>query len=191
MVSVEYVAAISSIVSSAVVVVGAFAAVRQLRHLRASNEVTALQSIIDRFERPDVMESIRFIRGDLPDKMRDPAFVEALAHNPIAGDARAIIPALNFWEGVGSFVLSGAISEESVMLGFSWSVVDTWGAGAPAIIILRRTQDPLIAENFEHLAAFATHWLERRHRTRSKLLRMPPVIPPPPAPPACDSSEIG
>jgi len=185
-VSVEYVAAISSIVSSAVVVVGAFAAVRQLRHLRASNEVTALQSIIDRFERPDVMESIRFIRGELADKMYDPAFVEALAHNPIAGDARAIIPALNFWEGVGSFVLSGAISEESVMLGFSWSVVRTWEAVSPAMVILRRTQDPLISENFEHLAAFATRWLERRHRTRSKrLLRMPPLATPArPEPPA-------
>lgn len=179
--SVEFVAAISSIVSSAVVVVGAFAAVRQLRHLRASNEVTALQSIIDRFERPDVMESIRFIRGELADRMRDPAFVEALAHNPIAGDARAIIPALNFWEGVGSFVLSGAISEESVMLGFSWSVVRTWEAVSPAMVILRRTQDPLISENFEHLAAFATRWLDKRHRKAPKrLLHMPPPAPPEP-----------
>lgn len=181
MVSVEFVAAISSIVSSAVVVVGAVAAVRQLRHLRASNEVSALADIVNRYERPDVRESFFFVRSELPNKMRDPAFLEALERNPIAGEARAIIPLLNYWESVGGFVLSGAISEESIMLGFSWALVDTWYAVAPAIEILRRTQDPLVGENFEHLAAFATRWLAKRHRTRSKrLLRMPPQASPEP-----------
>jgi hypothetical protein len=177
-VSVEFIAAVGSIISSAVVVVGAFAAVRQLRHLRASNEVSALQNIVNRFQRPEVMESMRFVGAELEDKMRDPVFVEALASNPISGEARAIIPVLNYWESVAGFVLSGAIAEESIMAGFSWAAVDTWRAAAPAIVILRRSQDSTICENFEHLAALAKRWLERRHRTKSKLLRMP--LPPSP-----------
>jgi hypothetical protein len=177
--SVESLAAIGTIVSCVVVVVGAFAAVRQLRHLRASNEASMLQNMIVRWEHPDVRDSMRFVREELPNKMRDPAFVEALWQDRIAGEARAIIPALNYWESVGSFVLSGAISEESVMLGYAWLAVDTWNAAAPAIAVRRCISDPLMFENFEHLAAYATRYLDKRHRTRSKrLLRMPPTAAP-------------
>lgn len=171
--SVESLAAISSIVTSIVVVVSAFAAVRQLRHLRASNEVVALQNIINRYERQEIIESTYFIRAELADKLRDPAFLEGLG-SPISGEARAMMPALNYWESVGSLVLSGAISAESIMQGFSWPALVTWRSAAPAIAILRRTQDPSVCENFEHLAAFAMRWLDRHHRTKSRLLRMPP-----------------
>lgn len=62
MVSVEFLAAISTIVSCVIVVVGAFAALRQLRHLRASNEAPALQNMVIRWEHPDVRDSMRFVR---------------------------------------------------------------------------------------------------------------------------------
>jgi hypothetical protein len=64
-VSVEFLAAISTIVSCVVVVIGAFAALRQLRHLRASNEVAAMENIFNRYESPAVMESILFANRDL------------------------------------------------------------------------------------------------------------------------------
>jgi len=177
-VSVEYLAAISTIVSCVIVVVGAFAALRQLRHLRASNEASALQNMIVRWEHPDVRDSMRFVREELPNKLRDPAFIEALWQSPIAPEVRVIIPALNYWESVGSFVLTGGISEKSVMLGYAWLAVDTWSAAAPAIAVLRQTRSPLLYENFEHLAAYATRWLEQRPRTKAKLLRMPPTATP-------------
>ncbi len=190
MVSVESLAAISTIVSCVIVVVGAFAALRQLRHLRASNEASALQNMIIRWEHPDVRDSMRFVREELPNKMRDPAFIEALWQTPIPPEVRVIITALNYWESVATFVLTGALSEESVMLGYSWLAVDTWSAAAPAIAVLRGTRDPLLYENFEHLAAYATRHLDKRHRTRSKrLLRMPSLAKPErPVPPACSES---
>jgi len=121
--------------------------------------------------------------------MRDPAFIEALWQSSMAPEVRVIIPALNYWESVGSFVLTGGISEKSVMVGYAFLAVDTWSAAAPAIAVLRRTRDPLLYENFEHLAAYATRWLDKRHRTKTKLLRMPPAVTPErPEPPACSES---
>ena len=170
----ETIGALGSIISSTVIVVSAVAAVRQLRHLRASNEVTALQGIMESSLLPDVTESLRFIQRELPEKLRDPAFVAKLAENPTAGEARAVLAGFNFWERVGTFVILGAVSERSIMLLYSWPIVNTWAQAAPALAIVRRTQGPTAGENFEHLAVLATRWLEKRHpREARRLLRMP------------------
>jgi hypothetical protein len=173
-VTAETIGALGSIISSTVIVVGAAAAVRQLRHLRASNEVTALQAIMESSDRADVTESLRFIQRELPEKLRDPAFVAQLAESPIAGEARAILPGVNFWERVGTFVILGAVSERSIMLLYYGPIVNTWAHAAPAFAILRRTQGPTAGENFEHLAVLATRWLEKQHpREARRLRRMP------------------
>jgi hypothetical protein len=193
-VGVEYVAAIATILSSIVVIVGAFAAVRQLRHLRASNEVAVLQNVLNRYESSDVMESHRFITGELAERMDDPAFIAALSGSGLSGDARKLNPALDFWESVGAFVRAGAISQESIMYGFSYLAVSYWRLAAPAIDVLRRAQDPSVCEHFEHVAALSTRWLEAPRSERQKgLLRMPAdaaeIRPARTAPPASPESR--
>ena len=173
----EAIGAAGSIISSVVVVVGAVAALRQLRHLRASNEVHAMQAIIESANRPAVVESLRFIQRELAERLRNDAFRTQLAENPIAGDARAVLPGLNFWEDVGTYVLIGAVSERSIMLLYSWPIVNTWASAAAAFAVVRATQGPTVGENFEHLAAIATRWNEvEQPRLSRKLRHMPPVV---------------
>jgi hypothetical protein len=176
----ESLTAIGSLFSSLVVVVGALAAVRQLRHLRASNEVAALQAIMEQVERPEVEASLQFIQQDLVGKLHDPQFAADLAANPVAGEARRLLHGLNMWESVGMFVLLGSVSKRAIMLEYAWPIVNTWRAAAPAIAVIRRAQGETCGEMFEHLAVLATRWLETGHAAEArKLLRMPAAEPPP------------
>jgi len=179
----ELIGAIGSIVSSIVVVVGVIVAIRQLRHLRASNEVAALNGLIERFEKPEVRASLRFIQTSLQERLRDEAFVAALGAHPIGEEARVILPGLYFWEALGAYVRMGAISERSVMRLWSQQVIDGWHHSADAIAAIRATQGAEILNSFEHLAARSTRWLAvDGPRDRSKLERMRPPAAPKSAP---------
>jgi hypothetical protein len=166
---------IGSIVSSIVVVVGVLVAIRQLRHLRASNEVAALNGLIERYDRPEVRASLRFIQTSLEERMRDETFVAALGSNPIGEEARVILPGFYFYESVGAYVRMGAISERAVMMLWSQQIADIWRFSADAIAAIRAAQGPEIMDSFEHMAARSTRWLAvDGPREQSKLERMPP-----------------
>ena len=54
-----------------VIAVTAVTATIQLHHLRASNQLVALTTVMGDWQRPQLQEWLRFVRWDLVDKLKD------------------------------------------------------------------------------------------------------------------------
>ncbi|HEV2909756.1 MAG TPA: hypothetical protein VGX02_10825, partial [Candidatus Eremiobacteraceae bacterium] len=74
--SLELLSAIAAIGTFVVIAATAVAAIVQLRHLRSSNQISAITGIQETIESPEFEAARRFIHSDLPLLMKEPRFAE-------------------------------------------------------------------------------------------------------------------
>jgi hypothetical protein len=74
----DAVAAIGSIASAGVVLVGGAIALYQLRETRRAAQFDATQRMVDRLFERDFNRALRFVINDLPDRLRDPEYANEL-----------------------------------------------------------------------------------------------------------------
>ena len=70
----EWIAAIASVATFAVIAVGTVLALVQLRHLRNSNQIAVFTELRHKMESIEFQHALRFIRYQVPEKLNDPAF---------------------------------------------------------------------------------------------------------------------
>ena len=133
------------------------AALVQLRHLRKSNELQGLMTVLTLNYETAVQDAFRFLTHDFPSKMKDPSFRQQLdTDGPVDRLVHKELEICDYFERIGSFVKNGLISENLYM---DCSVPELfWGALEPAIAIMRRKRGPTVYENFEYLAIRSRHW---------------------------------
>jgi hypothetical protein len=78
--SLEFVNTFATLGTFVVIAATAIAAIVQLRHMRGSNQITALNELRETMETPDFQAASHFVVTELPAKLRDPAFRYELAH---------------------------------------------------------------------------------------------------------------
>jgi hypothetical protein len=160
-IDVGLVGAISSAVSTGVLIVGGGVALRQLRSARHSNELSTLTKFAELWESETLREARRFMRDDLPERMDDPSFIGEL-RRPGSGVRWAIVlPLLNFYEDMATYVYAGALTEKTVMLIYGGTIWSTWTRMRAAIAVVRDTNGDDVANMFEDLAMRAAAWRER------------------------------
>jgi hypothetical protein len=148
---------VGSLGTFVVITATAIAAFIQLRHIRRSNQLPGLLSVLELFQQPHVHQLIDFVRQDLPVKMQDPAFRAGLEKIPIDRREHPELHLCEMYEEIGSYIRSQLIDEELFLRGHWYNVGLYWGLLAPAIAIARRNR-PYIFENFEYLAARTQRW---------------------------------
>jgi hypothetical protein len=144
-----------------VVGAAAVAAIIQLRHLRASNQLNALLGIMSQWNLPPVQAALSELRA-LPEKMNEPTYVQAL-RTPGSLD-RAHFPeflALDLWEQIGTYSKYGLIDENILLDIVSAQVANAWRLAEPAIAVVRARTGQSAFENFEYLAVRADLWGRR------------------------------
>jgi hypothetical protein len=135
-----------------VVAATAIAALRQIRQLRAQNTLAGLLKVLDDWRDPEFQAAWRFVRVELPDKLRDPAFVEDLDNPPIDRVKHRELVLCDWYEQVGSY-MKHRLLDETIMLDVSSSSCNTaWHAVEPVITRLRSTRSNSLYENFEYMA---------------------------------------
>jgi hypothetical protein len=149
--------------SATLIVVGAasIAAIVQLRHLRASNQLNAMLEIMNQWNQPAVQAALAEVQR-IPEKMNDPAYVRAL-ETPALLD-RAHYPellALDLWEQVGTCVKRGLVDERMLLDITSGQIENSWKFAESAIALIREKAGLSGFENFEYLAVRATFWTRR------------------------------
>lgn len=155
-------------------VVGAasVAAIVQLRHLRASNQLNALLEIMNQWNLPAVQAALADVRA-IPAKMHDPAYVEALkAPRSVDRASHPEFLALDMWEQIGTFCKYGLVDERILVDIISSQVRKAWECAEPAISVVRQRAGPAALENFEYLAVRAKLW-ERRYPGGTYPSRLP------------------
>jgi hypothetical protein len=145
----------NALVSTATLLVvagAAFAALRQIRQLRAQTTLAGLLKVLDDWRDPEFQRVMSYVRNELPQKVQDPAFLEELDHalDPVKHPEIAIC---SWYEQIGSYMKHGLLDERIMMDVASSSSNTMWHALQPVVERMRRTRGDALYENFEYMAA--------------------------------------
>lgn len=147
-----------------VIAATAIAAILQLRHVRSSNQIAALNELRETTETPEFMEASHFVQGGLSAKLQDPAFRYQITMRSLRTDeTRALIAKANlignFFESMGTLVKTGLVDKELALQIWDGVAVQAWEHLAPYLAILRRSSGDVLWEKFEYLTVLAQDWI--------------------------------
>ncbi|GAC1420948.1 MAG: hypothetical protein NVSMB64_29850 [Candidatus Velthaea sp.] len=155
----EWLTAYTSLATLLVVALTAFAALRQIRHLRSGNQVAAVLPLLDQWE--SLRDSMRYIRTDLAHDLEDPEIRMRLSALPRSGPATQALAGVNFYESVGALVVPGTLDLELVLRYFDLPS-DVWEKASRCIAIVRRSGGKEVLEHFEALVQLERKFIAKR-----------------------------
>ena len=156
----EALTAISTLATFLVIGATAAAALVQLHHLRAANQLNALLTVLKFPYEPIQREARKFLTDELPDRLREAHFRKQLEVGEINRDTHKELIVCDYYERIGSFIKNGLLAADLYLDQSSPEL--TWRALEPAISIARRKRGATVYENFEYLIALSREW-DRRH----------------------------
>jgi hypothetical protein len=162
--SLELVNTLAAIGTFLVIAATAITAIAELRHVRSSNQIAALDELRDSSETPHFRNAQRFVVNGLAKALEDPAFRYQLLHRDARTDqVQASIDKMhvvgNFYETMGLFLKTNLIDRDILLEIWCSNAVRDWSLLAPAAAIWRRVMGGGVWENFEYLAVMSQEWL--------------------------------
>ncbi|MBV8170300.1 MAG: hypothetical protein JO219_00020 [Candidatus Eremiobacteraeota bacterium] len=158
--SLELWSTVASVGTFVVIAATAIAAVIQLRHMRASNQITILNDLRKATEDEQFREAIEFIYT-LPSRVQSSEFRAKLQGVRLPRDVYPIGLVGRLYETLGSYVNRGMLDADLVCDLWAPVVFGHWEDMADAIVVMRRTRGPELFENFEYLACISKRYLDR------------------------------
>jgi hypothetical protein len=158
----EYITAISALGTFFVIAVSAAAGVRQLQHIRASNQLAGIMRYTEWWESPHIQDAIKYIRDDLPGRLRDPAYRSELLNPVVSRAGHPELVVCDWAEQAGSYVKYGLLDEAQFLDLGSAFVRTMWERLEPVVAMRRIAAGPAMFENFEYLAARAQQFTAKR-----------------------------
>lgn len=98
-----------------VIAATAAAAVVQLRHLRSSNQLSALVTILEDWQKSEMQGWVQFVRHELPKRFEDPGYLNSLDQLGIDRTAHPWLHVSDYYEQLGSYVKYGLIDRTALM----------------------------------------------------------------------------
>lgn len=141
-----------------VIAATAIAAVVQLRHLRAQNQLTGLLTVLARVEDPQFNEWVDGAREMVRSRVPDPAYRRAILDGTAERRNNPWLNLANSYDWVGSLVKHNLIPEESLLDVYSSRVIGAWEIVESIVPLVRRRGGPAVWENFEYLVVQARKW---------------------------------
>jgi hypothetical protein len=160
-VSAEWVTAIATAGTFAVIAASAIAALMQLRHMRTGNQIAAYNECRETMDSPEVRTALQFIRSQLPERLRDPAVIDEIVGAGFAEEYGGIRMVANLFESMGLFVRTGMMDERIACELWSGVVLTTWETLRPITAALRNRFDRGTWVNFEYMAVLSKRYNER------------------------------
>lgn len=155
----EWLTAVGTLGTFVVIAASAGAALVQLRHMRASNQLSAITELFEVFESPAFQDARRFVNHEFPQLMQDPQNRKDVLGTPIPKQFESARMILGFFENVGTLVKRGIIDSELLLDLWSPIIIGSWNRLSSYIVSSRTSRDnPALYENFEYLTALAERW---------------------------------
>jgi hypothetical protein len=160
-----------------VIAATAIAAVVQLRHMRASNQLEGLLSVLARVEDSNFNRWVTEAQRQLPGMMADPAYRQSVLDGTYDRNV-AWLNLANSYDWVGSLVKNKLIPEEAFLDVYSYRIQNAWRIIEPMAALVRPVA-PGVWENFEYLCVKAQDW-DKYHKNGNyprhvRHLSIPPV----------------
>jgi uncharacterized protein DUF4760 len=150
----------------------AIAAVVQLRHLRASNQLQGLLTVLARVEDARFNEWTDGAQRMIAERVPDPNYRRSIVDGTVERENNQWLNLGNSYEWVGSLIRQGLIDENAFMDVYSARVLAAWWLLEEVTALRRRGGDPTLWENFEYLFVRAQLW-EQRHASGTYPKNMP------------------
>lgn len=173
----EEISAWAAVGTLVVIGTSALAALVQLHHLRASNQLQALLTLERDFRAPELQHALRYAQETLPQALEDPHYrfeLERRGFVDVAAHPELLL--CNWFNEIGALLKHRVVTEDTFMDMFARLITYYWKALSPAIAVMRRSRGDYQYHDFEYLAARAQLWLKRnpaglfpRGITREKL----------------------
>jgi hypothetical protein len=141
-----------------VIAATAIAAVVQLRHLRAQNQLTGLLTVLARVEDPQFNEWVDGAREIMKSRLPDSAYRRSILDGTYERKNNAWLNLANSYDWVGSLVKHKLIPEESLLDVYAGRVEHAWSIIEGVVPLVRARRGPTVWENFEYLVVRAREW---------------------------------
>jgi len=141
-----------------VIAATAVAAVVQLRHLRAQNQLTGLLTVLARVEDPQFNEWVDAAREMIKSRMPDPAYRRAILDGTYERRNNAWLNLANSYDWVGSLVKHRLIPEETLLDVYANRIIQAWNIVESIVPLVRKRSGPGAWENFEYLVVKAREY---------------------------------
>lgn len=165
--SLEVVNTLGTLLTVGIVAATAIAAMVQLRHLRASNQINAMLSIGSQIDAKEFQDAMKLVQRKLDATLEDPAyreFVRAIfCRTPVPAvpeeygelsDAVRLVG--NTYEELAILVKNGIVDRDIFLDRYSWLIIQYWQRLVRALSWARAvTNEPRLWENFEYLTVLA------------------------------------
>lgn len=166
----EAINSLAPILTAVIIAATAAAAFVQLRHMRASNHISAMWSVHEMFSSKPYRDALRFMTNHLGGLMDDPAFRNFVINRTLrrpepgapeqfvaASDAVTLIG--NTYETLGNMIILGLIDRHNFLRNYAWIIVALWVSMEPYIKLIRTAeQGDGLYEDFEYLTVCAREW---------------------------------
>lgn len=175
--SLELLSTVGTLLTVLIVGATAIAALVQLRHLRAGNQINAILTIGDKFLDPRYQEARALVVTGLTALLDDPRFREYIVlralRKPMIGiseDQLSMLQAVNrvgnTFEEVGNLAKNDVIDERLFLDQYVTQVIATWAQLEPYLALSRdATGDIGLWDNFEYLTVRARKFLAEHPTT--------------------------
>lgn len=184
--SFELINTAAALVTVSIVAATALAALIQLRHLRAANQIHALLAVGEKLDSPNFTDALLIMNSGLEAALADPEFRNyeiAIRRRvpPPNVDKRcadmhhACILVGNTFELMGSLVKYGIIDQRILVDQYCGVVLGAWKRLADYTAFGREAGDPAGWEYFEYLAVLSEDWLKSQPVSYPKGVRRYPL----------------
>lgn len=162
--SLEFVNTMAAIGTFLVIAATAITAIAELRHVRSSNQIAALDELRDSSETHHFRDAQRFVVNKLAKALEDPEFRYQLLHRSArTAETQIFIDKMhvvgNFYETMGLFLKTGLIDRDILLEIWCSNAMRDWQLLASSAAIWRRVMGGGVWENFEYLAVMSQEWL--------------------------------
>lgn len=141
------------------VVIGAtaIAAVVQLRHMRASNQLEGLLTVLARVEDANFNRWLTDTQHQIDDLLSDPDYVRSIIDNTFDRSV-AWLQLGNSYDWVGSLVKNRLIPIGAFLDVYNFRIIQAWELMRPITVLARYKTSDSVWENFEYLYISAQDW---------------------------------
>lgn len=171
-VTLELIDTLATVATTVIIAATAIAALVQLRHLRAQNQISAQlalrQVLLDR----GFLEAVGRARQRVPELMKEPAFCRYVAsyHDGGADDDERYDPLYEEilvvgrnLENIGNMIRNGLTDGRIFLEQYATLVIVAWDSTEPLLRIRRAaTRSDAPWEDFEYLTVLARRWVAER-----------------------------
>ena len=148
--SLELLNAMASVGTFLVIGATAIAAVIQLRHMRASNQLEGLLSVLARVEDSNFNRWVTAAQRQLPQLLADPDYRQSIIDGTFDRDV-AWLNLANSYDWVGSLVKNRLIPIDAFLDVYAYRIIQAWKVIEPVAALVRPHANDTIWENFEYL----------------------------------------